>query len=534
MRTRYASLIVCLFLLSAGISPAAGLNVDWFTTFGDSTRGEGVNALMELPGGGFIGAGGEITYFANKSDLMVFRVGADGQLLWKNVEGVLDYDYAVGIAPSSDGNVRVLAGIRSGGVSPWAGLYQYVYTPDGALLEKGPVGNWPVNVGANDFEPDFDGGYVAAGWAESANGTVNAWLLKLDINGMPVWDSAFAFSPNDQIFSVLPLEEGGYLVCGGTNYLVTPAGTGGNYGTSEGNAFLLRTDASGTELWRRTYGTGNNLEVCRDVRHASGGFILSGAWRQPVHKGTRSYLVRVDQEGNELWSYSATDLAVCAYGAEETADGGFIHAGWDIAYESNNRPGAYVAKVSAAGLPIWHQSLNPSTVPGLWGGYLYGVVFEPVSSGGYLLGGSVIQNYPAALLFRLGEDDGSGEPPPPPPPPPVKLLAVRMKASDAAAPLNPKSKGVTPVTVLCTDDFNPALLDLDTVTLAGAPALKKKNGVKTSFEDMDGDGDLDLVVFFATESLKVTANDDSLELLGRTLSGERVAGYAPIWLVPGW
>ncbi len=72
-----------------------------------------------------------------------------------------------------------------------------------------------------------------------------------------------------------------------------------------------------------------------------------------------------------------------------------------------------------------------------------------------------------------------------------------------------------------------------TVTLAGAMAqVKGQSGIVGSLEDVDGDGDQDLVVQFDTVDLQLTEADTSALLEGSTSDGRAITGTDSITVVP--
>ncbi len=113
----------------------------------------------------------------------------------------------------------------------------------------------------------------------------------------------------------------------------------------------------------------------------------------------------------------------------------------------------------------------------------------------------------------------------------VQRLSVGLdiKPGDGTNPikLNDKSNGDVPVAVLSSGSFDARLVDVASVRIGGAAVDKKPNGTfQYSYEDVNGDGQLDLVLHFALKDLTsvggLNASSTSLTLLADLTDGRQI------------
>ena len=93
-------------------------------------------------------------------------------------------------------------------------------------------------------------------------------------------------------------------------------------------------------------------------------------------------------------------------------------------------------------------------------------------------------------------------------------------------PIGLKAKGLVPVAVLSTSDFDALTIVTSTVMFAGAEP------VKYVVEDVNGDSNPDILFFFNTQDLNLDANSTSATLTADTTDGKHIRGTDSVKIVP--
>lgn len=107
---------------------------------------------------------------------------------------------------------------------------------------------------------------------------------------------------------------------------------------------------------------------------------------------------------------------------------------------------------------------------------------------------------------------------------PTSLPPIDLAMDVKPESVNPRSQGTITVQILTTPDFDAA--EIDPATLRFGPAMATVE--RFSFEDVDRDGDLDLVLKFRTQAAGIRCGDTSVSIQGETFENRQVVGEASI------
>jgi len=179
-----------------------------------------------------------------------------------------------------------------------------------------------------------DGGFVVVG-TERVGG-VNGWwavlLAKTDASGTELWYRTYECPDGPcEAYAVGETDDGGYVIAGYEEGAETAY-----------DMLLLKTDSNGVEQWRRAIG-GEQRDLANDIVVADdGGFVLAG-YTSSFGTGRTFYVVKTDAAGNEQWAYHDTPAVAGAKSLIAGASGRFTAVGKDVA------AGGVVVNLSAAG-----------------------------------------------------------------------------------------------------------------------------------------------------------------------------------------
>jgi len=106
--------------------------------------------------------------------------------------------------------------------------------------------------------------------------------------------------------------------------------------------------------------------------------------------------------------------------------------------------------------------------------------------------------------------------------PPVVSVDIDIKPGSEPNSINPRSRGVIPVAILTTDTFDASAVS-PSMVLFGATGSEAAP-VQSALEDVDVDGDIDMILHFKTQETGIQYGDTSASLTGGTPDGQIIQG----------
>ena len=282
-----------------------------------------------------------------------------------------------------------------------------------------PVVEWESWLGStghesiHDIYESGDGGYLLAGNSTSANGTGDAYLIKIDGNGTKVWEKTYGGSGEDVFMGVEPANNGFVMVgttatganapdrlllvkvdLNGTKVFETNAsgrgiarglgvlevsdgsfiavGLSAASATAPNDIYLAKFSATGAKTWEKYFGGQGEDRAFAIVEAADGGYVVTGAMTRDGQTTADAYLLKIDKDGAKAWEkfYGVGDRQEVGFDLTRMADGGFLVVGrsftgpnwWGIPESSE----IYVLRTDRDGVKQWEQTYGGAGFDRAW------------------------------------------------------------------------------------------------------------------------------------------------------------------------
>ncbi len=180
----------------------------------------------------------------------------------------------------------------------------------------------------------------------------------------------FGGSNLDYGYAIDLTSDGGYIMAGKTN----------SFGVGGDDVYLVKLDSEGDMLWSKTYGGTENDEAYSVEQTNDGGYIIGARTASFGAQGQDMYIIKTDAGGSTLWAkaYGRGEDELI-YAIKQTSDSGYIAVGsTGFPIGSDN---TYIVKTDASGTPLWNRVYRESKNE-------YAFSVAQTGDGGYIVAGA--------------------------------------------------------------------------------------------------------------------------------------------------
>ncbi|MFI5219541.1 MAG: T9SS type A sorting domain-containing protein [Bacteroidia bacterium] len=282
---------------------------------------------------------------------------------------------------------------------------------------QAPDIQWQNTIGGDTTDNLFsvqqtsDGGYILGGSSisnisgdktENCLGNWDYWVIKIDSIGNIQWQNTIGGNGDDELFSVQPTNDGGYILGGGSGSNISGDKTENIIGMWD--YWIVKLDASGNIQWQNTIG-GTHYEQFSTIQQTfDGGYIIGGLSDSNISGdktenniggfGNYDYwILKLDGLGNIQWQNTIggiyTEWLTCL---RQTTNGGYIIGGYSNSPASGDKTensigsdDYWIIKLDSLGNIQWQNTIGGNNSDKLNS-------IGQTTDGGYILGGSSQSN----------------------------------------------------------------------------------------------------------------------------------------------
>ena len=291
--------------------------------------------------------------------------------------------------------------------------------PSSAIEWQKVLGGTRVDV-AQAIQPTPDGGYIMAGNSNSQDGDVAGYhsgaygcylpcvgpticgyypdglVVKLSSTGAIQWQKALGGSAAENLLSIQPTPDGGYIASGLT--YSNDGDVSGYHGGDEADAWVVKLSSSGTIQWQKVLGGGTGCDFANYILPTpDGGYVFVGHTDSndgdvTSNAGERDvWIVKLSGSGAIQWLKTIGGAKNdYAFSFQSTSDGGYIVAGYTYSNNgdvsgNHGDADAWIVKLSSSGAIQWQKALGGSNED-------IARSILPTTDGGYIVTGSAKSN----------------------------------------------------------------------------------------------------------------------------------------------
>lgn len=268
----------------------------WDKSFGGTSSEVGNSIYVNNNGEIYLGGSSGSNIFGDKSensrggnDYWILKLDSLGNKIWdKTIGGALNENFRdFIILPNGE---IVIYGTSPSNISGEKSQNSYNNSNDIWMVKLNSTGTllWDLTLGGDDTESPgysiiFNNGFyyitcpslsgISGVKTEASRGQFDIWIVKVNDNGILIWDKTIGGSGSDSGLSLFITSNNQLLVSGGSDSNISGDKTENSNGSND--AWIVALDISGVLLWQKTIGGSQSDVILCSHEIAPGYYLLT-------------------------------------------------------------------------------------------------------------------------------------------------------------------------------------------------------------------------------------------------------------------
>lgn len=301
-------------------------------------------AIIKTLDHGYAIAGSTWSYGNGKSDMWLVKINSQGNVEWNTTFGGQDIERAFTVVQTSDQGFLV-GGESYSSSNGSSNIAIAKFSFQGELLWYKILDN-PENEVCYDLIEDGDLNLVLTGFSEIENDK-DIVVIKLSSFGDLIWQYKFGGRFDDTGYSLVQTSDSAYVITGQT----------WSFGDGYSDAILLKVNSNGILIWNNTFGSSNREWATDVINTNDGGFAITGSSWSFGNDYRDMLLVKINNLGEQVWSERlGSDKKESAQSLIQCNDGGFFVVGYSVSPLGTINSDILLYKTSDSGEVEWNKT----------------------------------------------------------------------------------------------------------------------------------------------------------------------------------
>jgi hypothetical protein len=236
-------------------------NYEWSFALGGANNDWGYSVKQTFDKGYIIAASSN-SYGNGGYDAVLMKRDSLGGFVWQKKYGGQDWDFAYSVVQTFDSGY-VFCGETYNNTSGYSDVYVVKTNPLGDTLWTQTIGGTLIDKGNCVIETS-DSNIVIAGLTNTVNDSTQAYVIKLNNNGILLWDSIYGGVGYEDFNAIIETNDGNYVSVGAITEVST---------INDKDFYVYKIDTEGVEIWE-SVSPGVGEEIGYDVLELLNGSLF--------------------------------------------------------------------------------------------------------------------------------------------------------------------------------------------------------------------------------------------------------------------